>query len=140
MEETIDNWYTTGDEIRLRIEIRTEEYPTFVTAVFRAEHNLNQTFTMHDDLVPEEQPPAAHPQRIPVKTYRAELVSLVDVDHQPGVYYLDHIMYGDPAVGTIAYEPAKFWGKAPAFRIVKRRGPRSVSVEAWLMDSPDEDE
>ena len=129
-----DRWYTTGDEVRLSVEIITEENPTFVTAVFRAEHNVRQTFTMHDGLILDE-PPNAPSERIPTKTYRAELVALIDVDHQPGVYYLDSIMYGDPAVGTIAYE--KFGLEAPMFYIAKRRGPRSERVKARLVNPPD---
>ncbi len=138
MYETPERGYTTGDEVRLSVEIITEENPTFVTAIFRAAHNMRQTFTMHDNLILDERPEAPL-HRVPTKTYRAELVSIVDVDHQPGVYRLDYLMYGDPAVGTIAYEtiPEE---EAPEFYINKGHGPRSESVTAQLVDPPDEDE
>jgi hypothetical protein len=132
-----DKVYTTGDEVRLSVEIITEENPTFVTAVFRAEDNVRQTFTMHDDLVLDE-PLEVFPQRIPTKTYRAKLVSLIDVDNPPGVYRLDSIMYGDPADGTTTYETS-FGEEAPVFYVYKGHDPKSERVTARLV-APDKDE
>ena len=136
MYEVPDKVYTTGDEVRLSVEIVTEENPKFVTATFRAEHNVRQTFTMHDNLVLDE-PPEVSPQRVPTKTYRAELVSNVDVDHPSGVYYLQSIMYGDPEVGTIAYE-TNFGEEPPVFYVRKGRDLPRGRVSSRLVD-PDED-
>ena len=138
MHELPTKMYTTGDEVRLSVEIITDENPTFVTAIFRVEGNVRQTFTMHDNLVLDETPEVFE-RRVPTKTYRAELVSLVDVDNPPGVYFLHSLIYGDPEVGSIAYE-TNFGEEAPEFYIYKGRHPqRERVVKTWLMDPPDED-
>ncbi len=54
------------------------------------------------------------------------------MDNPPGVYRLDSIMYGDPAVGTIAYETS-FGEAAPVFYVYKGRGPKSERVTARLV-------
>jgi hypothetical protein len=125
--EMPDKVYTTGDEVRLSVEIITEENPTFVTAVFRAEDNVRQTFTMHDDLVLDE-PPEVFPQRVPTKTYRAKLVSLIDVDNPPGVYRLPPgLHYVRRPSRRDHHLRDQLWGRSPGVLRIQR--PRSQKRE-----------
>ena len=118
--------------------VRTDERPTFLRAIVGVERKVRQTFTMHYDVLLDGTD-SGFERRVPTKTYRAELVSLVDVDNPPGVYFLHSLIYGDPEVGSIAYE-TNFGEEAPEFYIYKGRHPqRERVVKTWLMDPPDED-
>ncbi len=138
-----DKVYTTGDEVRLNIEIVTDSNPVYVTAFFHAEHDERLTFTMHDTLILEH-PPDVIPKRILVKTYKAELVSLVDPDHLPGIYRLEHLAIINPLTAMFSFinphTNREYEGDPVRFCIAERTDLRTYPrVSARLMDPPPDD-
>ncbi len=132
--------YTKGDEVRLNIEIVTDTNPTYVTALFHAEHDERLTFTMHDNLILED-PPEREPQSIPVKTYKATLVSLVEPDHVPGVYRLEYLVLNNPLTTEVSmFNPQSrgdFEGGPVRFCITEKTDVRTYPrVTAQLVDPP----
>jgi len=106
--------YTVGDEIRVEIEFEYTANVDSVTAVFLRDDESQGRITLHDDVTPQkpEDAPEHVKHRVRSKKFRAELVTLVDVDHSPGIYRLDHLLLktadgGDHPVGGAPFGAIK---------------------------------
>jgi hypothetical protein len=155
--------YTLGDEIRLEVEVVWGANVQSMRATFfREEHELIKkspeysyaqgafpaSITLEGDaeLVDSEPPHPTIPQ-VPSKTYRAELVTLVDIDHGTGLYTLGAIALGTPLGDQyVVYcedESNPLLPKSPnaptlepvQFRIMSQP-PHPKRITARLMDDP----
>jgi hypothetical protein len=139
--------YVVGDELRLVIEVVCLANVETVMAMFRHE-DTDGTITLHGDatLVGVEESPLDDKRWVLHKTYRAELVSIVDVDHTLGGYHLELIELTTAASsmgGTpITISPGEYEGfKEGSVRFaVTGEVYGAESVTARLTDPPDLEE
>jgi hypothetical protein len=130
--------YTVGDEIRLTISIESVPHIESVTAIFRREDEASSRITLFDGAI---QAGGLDPvfgesglYRLRTKTFTAELVTRVDVDHTPGIYRLDSVRFRTESGATIEADSTiggdadymEYWSNG---EIRIRRRPLRIMIE-----------
>jgi hypothetical protein len=124
----------------VQIEFECTANVESVTAVFLREDESQWRITLHDDVTPLTPEDAAEDvkHRVRSKKFHAELVTLVDVDHSPGVYRLDRLLLKIADGGDIPIAGPPYGAIKEDVRFEIHGGYHNIErIQIRLTDPPD---